>query len=97
MKRSQKMILVLGLLLFTLGSITFLGGCRSYLYIRPHRRVVKTFYNKQGCRVKRIIYPCYTRRGNLKIQKVRCPDGRHWKRRWIHPDNRCSRTREYMP
>ncbi len=91
-----KFVLFLGLFLFALGFSSFLTAC-THRYYRPHKKIVRTYYNKRGCRVRRAIYPCYTRRGNLKIQTVTCPDGRRWKKRWIHPDNRCARPRPYLP
>ncbi|HAA58945.1 MAG TPA: hypothetical protein DCE42_29580 [Myxococcales bacterium] len=95
----RKVILVIGILILALLGTMPLTGCRSYIYRRSSRKIVKTYYRPNGCWVRRVVYPCYSRRGNLKIQRVRCPDGRRWKRKWIHPDNRCrmDRRADYIP
>lgn len=71
-----------------------MSACTTTYYAsQKQRRRVRVWTNKAGCRFKRVIYPCHSIRGNLKVQTVVCPNGRRWKRRWVHPDNRCTPRR----
>lgn len=84
------------LLLVALGLLAFLSSACIAVH-RPNRRVVRTWQRPNGCWVKRVVYPCYYKHGNLKVQWVKCPGRRRWKeRQWVHRDNRCrARRRTY--
>lgn len=78
---------LLGLLLLLM-AIPTLPACFRYssvaCYNHP-RRIVRP----DGCRVRRVIYPCRYRRGNLKKEFVTCNFRRPYRRSWIRYDRRC--------
>ena len=87
-------------MLAALVSFWSLSGCTAHtvdIAAAPGQKVVRTWYRPDGCFVRRIIYPCYNAQGNLKVQTVRCPDGRFLRRQWVRPDNRCGTQDGFIP
>ncbi|MEM1008505.1 MAG: hypothetical protein AAGJ35_05825 [Myxococcota bacterium] len=81
-------------------AVGFVFGCNAHtmhVQDRPPRRIVRTWVKRNGCFVRRVIIPCYSHRGNLKHQTVRCPNGRFFRRTWLRRDTRCERESGFIP